>query len=217
MATSVIILSDKSSGSSLLQRLLVSSPRASQVRHTPHHEKETLFWMKAAAALSLPQVQIMGSRAVPMSQVAGETALRSLLSHNAPGQLDGAMNESWVMSAWDRLAAAHGPVFVEKSPHHLHSASALELIERCAARPGADVRLVRLVRDPVDTLYSMWCRWSTDPARRQSEWVRAYRNLQDMRGRLGARLCLVRYEDLVPATVRSCAASASSAGLSHRP
>jgi hypothetical protein len=197
VVTSVIVLSDKSSGSSLLQRLLAGSPGAHLLRHTPHHENESLYWVKAAAALGLPQPTMMDSRVVPMSMNEGRAGVRDLLDRNAPGHPEGPVDENWVMTGWDRLAAAHGPTFVEKSPHHLHSTSAIELIERCAMRPGVDLRVVGLVRHPVDTLYSMWCRWSTPPQDRQHEWVRAYRNLLALKNRWGGRLCLVRYEDLI--------------------
>lgn len=196
-ARCVIILSDKSSGSSLLQRLIASHPDVHVVSRSPHQENETLYWSKAAAALGLPQPRMMDSRVIPMSKREGERALLEFLRDNTGHDWSGPVDEQLVFRGWTALTEHHGPVFVEKSPHHLHSAAALDLIVRYAEASDLDVRVIGLVRHPIDTLYSMWRRWSVDPDRRQHEWARAYGNLVTLRDRLGDRLLIVRYEDLV--------------------
>lgn len=197
MSRSIVVLSDKSSGSTLLQRLLTGHPDVHVVPVTPHQENETLYWAKAAAALGLPQQPIMGSTAVPMSPGRGARTLLELLNANDSCPWTGPVDQELVFDGWERLSRRYGPVFLEKSPHHLHSWSAIELMLRLRDERGADLRFVGLVRDPMDTLYSMWRRWGVVPERRQHDWVRAYSNLLRLAGVVGPDLLLLRYEDLV--------------------
>jgi len=198
VGTVVTILSDKSSGSSMLQAALAAHPDAHTVAVTPHHERETLYWSKAVAALGLEQPRMIDSRMVPMSRAAGEEGVRRLLTDNTTRSWPGTVDLDLVFDGWARLAEDLGPFFVEKSPHHLHTWPALDLMVRFAGeRSGTPMRFVGLVRDPMDTLYSMWRRWGVLPERRQGEWVRAYRNLIRLGNVAGDRLLVVRYEDLV--------------------
>ncbi|MGI8515483.1 MAG: sulfotransferase family protein, partial [Acidimicrobiia bacterium] len=96
------------------------------------------------------------------------------------------------------LPGAHRPVFLEKSPHHLHYRAALSLmLEAESQQPDLAFRFIGLVRDPMDTIYSMWNRWRVPPERSQHDWVRAYQNLLWLQTQVGERMLLVRYEDLV--------------------
>lgn len=195
---SVAILSDKSSGSTFLQRSLARHPDVRLLPHTPHQENETLFWSKATAALGLPQAAMAESRVVPMSLDAGVRGLHRLAADNLGAVPGGPLGESWVFGLWDALATAYGPVLVEKSPHHLHAAATLGLMRRYRESRGAQaLQLVGLVRNPMATLYSMWTRWALVPERRQHEWVRAYENLLRLESELDGGLLIVRYEDLV--------------------
>ena len=90
-----------------------------------------------------------------------------------------------------------GPVFVEKSPHHLHQWAALDLLlEAVRLLPETDFRFVGLVRSPMDVLYSMWRRWRTDPEYFQHHWRLAYENLLRFKQHADGQLLMVRYEDL---------------------
>ena len=62
--------------------------------------------------------------------------------------------------------------------------------------PEIDFRFVGLVRNPMDVLYSAWTRWRTRPETLQHHWSLAYENLANLRGHVGSRLFVVRYEDL---------------------
>jgi len=53
MPTCIAILSEKSSGSSVLQRLIASFARRKTREATRHNEDETLYWTKAASILRL--------------------------------------------------------------------------------------------------------------------------------------------------------------------
>jgi len=202
-ATSVLVLSDKSSGSSVFQRELARYPGVALLPWTPHHERESLFWVKAAAALGRPQVTMRDSRVLPYAARDALDGLRVLARRNLPPAAqveDEALTTgAGLFELWARLVEAHGPVLVEKSPHHLHTWSALELMLEAAERLGERVgfRFVGLVRNPLAVQYSAWRRWRVDPEARQYEWLRAHANLLRLRERLGEALLVVRYEDLV--------------------
>lgn len=197
-ATCVVILSDKSSGSSILQAELRAHPAISGLAHTPHQEGETLFWNKAAALLGRPQGRMVDSSVLPMRPADARRALLKLCVDNLAEFLPPEDDRSLVFEGWRALVMAHRPVFLEKSPHHLHYSSALELLlEAEHASPDITYRFIGLVRDPVDTLHSMWSRWRVPPDLRQHEWVRAYRNLIEVQKATGDKFRLVRYEALV--------------------
>lgn len=204
-ATSVFILSDKSSGSSILQDELLKHGSVNGLRKTPHQEGETIYWNKAAALLGLPQERMIDSRVLPMDAGTARRALEQLCVDNLAGYTPPNDDRELVFGGWRALALAHQPVFLEKSPHHIHFQSALDLIiEADRSNPDIAFRYLGLVRDPMDTLYSMWRRWAVPPDTRQHEWVRAYRNLLAFREGVANRFLLIRYEDLVtdPTVIR---------------
>ena len=64
-STCAMILSDKSSGSSMLQRELAKHPDIRTVGWTRHNENETLYWNKAAIVLGMPHEDLYRSE-LPM-------------------------------------------------------------------------------------------------------------------------------------------------------
>lgn len=202
--TSALILSDKSSGSSVLQRELAKHPAVNIMRKPHHQENETLFWSKAAAVLDLAQPAMIDSSILPMSRSVASEALARLLDDNLDQAGPAPRTAVEVFAAWKRLAAAYGPVFLEKSPHHLHNRAVLELLLE-AQRDLVDLefRFVGLVRNPVDTMYSMWNRWKTVPEAREGEWCRAYSNLLWLKETAPEHTIIIKYEDLIadPATI----------------
>lgn len=194
----VMILSARSSGSSALQNLLTADGLARHVAVTRHYEHETLFWVKAAALLGLPQLRMADTR-LPFSPAQALADLHALLCDNiGPHYRPPADADALVFNGWRDLCLHHAPVFVEKSPHHLHQWSALQLIAASLSRvPEVDLLLVGLVRNPMDTMYSMWQRWRGMPEENERDWLIAYTNLLRLRERLGERLVILRYEDMV--------------------
>lgn len=204
VATCVVILSDKSSGSSILQSELRAHPLINGVSRTPHQEGETLYWNKAVALLGGRQERMLDSTALPMSTAEARRAIVQLCTDNLADFPTPADDHDLVFRGWRALVLAGRPVFLEKSPHHLHYRAALDLLlEAEQSSPDFAYRYIGLVRDPVDTLHSMWSRWRVPPDPRQKEWVRAYRNLADFQARSSENFRLVRYEDLAskPASV----------------
>lgn len=194
----IVILSARSSGSSALQNLLVQSPGARHIDWTPHFENESLFWVKAASVLGRPQIKIADSR-LPLPVEESRAGLRTLLQENiGAAYVPPTEDTALVFDGWRDLCQHYAPVFVEKSPHHLHEWAALELLLESLKRvPEVDVMFIGLVRNPMDTLYSMWQRWRGLPHHNQRDWHTAYTNLLRLRELVGERLLIIRYEDMV--------------------
>ena len=202
MTKSILILSNRSSGSSAVQRLLAQAADLKCVEKTRHHQNESLYWTKAASVLGLPQHDMLDSE-VPIPPAAARQDLFALLQDNVAGYVPPAesqpLTKALIFDGWRQLSAQFGPVFLEKSPHHLLQQSALSLIAEATEALAGEVEfmLVGLVRNPMDVLYSAFRRWKTPPEALQYEWLIAYQNLQDLAARLGDRVVIVRYEDLV--------------------
>ena len=192
----MVILSSKSAGSSALQDLICGCTDGTHVEHTRHVQHETLYWTKAASILGRKQSKIPDSE-VPIPPRKALHDLRTLLAANLPGFDLPSDPEELIFEGWRRLSFRFGPLFVEKSPHHLHQWAALELLIEAVHRlPDVDFRFVGLVRNPMDVLYSMWRRWRADPGNHQHHWMLAYENLRRFEEVVGSRLLVVRYEDL---------------------
>lgn len=193
----IVVLSSKSSGSSILQRILTRFEGAHHVASTRHFESETLYWVKAAAILERPQFAMLDSE-VPIPRARAKTELIDFIRENVGPYEVPVSNVDLVFGGWKRLCRHYGPIFVEKSPHHLHQWSALELIKECMARhPEIDFLIVGLLRNPMAVLYSSWDRMRTPPEENQFEWLTAYRNLLKFQSVVGEKMVIVRYEDMV--------------------
>jgi len=194
----LIVLSSKSSGSSVLQRVLATRPQVRFVDATRHRQYETLFWVKAASVLGRPQVKMLRSE-VPIPRDKARADLVTLLAQNlGPSFRPMASDRDLIFEGWHQLCRRYAPVFLEKSPHHLHQWSALELILECMQQlPDVEFFLIGLVRNPMDTAYSLWRRWRIIPELSQLEWHTAYTNLQKLVALVPDRLAVLRYEDLI--------------------
>lgn len=195
--TCAMILSDKSSGSSVLQRELSKHPDVKHIQKTRHFAGETLYWNKAAALLGMKQVEMEYSE-LPMRQEQAKRDLLKFLRDNISSFEPLLSDEELVFQGWLSLCEQYKPLFIEKSPHHLHYWSALELIDRCRKKyPQITFKFIGLIRNPMDVLYSMWKRWGAIPERAQYEWLRACANLLRFKDVAGDDLYIARYEDLV--------------------
>jgi len=193
----VLVLSDKSSGSSTLQRELVKHPQVHIIRKTIHAQNETVYWNKAVALLGLPHEKLLAS-SLNYTQQQGRELLIQLLRDNLSDFEIPSSDKELIFNGWKKLCETFGPVFLEKSPHHLLSAEALKLICECMdVMPEIDFKFIGLVRNPMDTIYSYWKRWSVDPSETQHEWLGAYKNLEQVKEKVKDKLLVVRYEDVV--------------------
>lgn len=196
-AKCITILSTKSSGSSALQYLLADTLNAQHVTKSRHGRHETLYWTKAASILGLPQINMKNSE-VPIGQAQARDELRQLLRDNLGMSSPLSNDDELIFNGFRLLCEKYGPLFIEKSPHHLHQWAALELLLSGIKRfPEINFLFIGLIRNPMDTLYSMWQRWRNDPELHQAEWVLAYKNLQKYSVLVKEKLFVVRYEDMV--------------------
>jgi hypothetical protein len=211
----ILVLSDKASGSSALQNLLAMVADVRHVEATRHEQSETLYWTKAASVLGLQQVDLIDSE-VPIPADRARLDLETLLADNlGDARFTGTDSDTLVFEGWRALCHRYAPVFLEKSPHHLHQPSALELIEQARSRlPEIDFLIVGLVRNPVDTLYSAWRQWRSPPEQAEHQWAAAYRNLLDLAER-DPTLVVVAYEDMVvdPAVLAPVLEFAGASGV----
>jgi hypothetical protein len=193
----IIILSNKSSGSSACQNLLSKSAEVNNITKTRHFENETLYWTKAASILEMPQRKMLDSE-VPIDKAKAQADLITLLSDNLDSFDPSANADDLIFGGWKLLCQRFSPIFLEKSPHHLLQWSALQLIAECMNRyTEIDFLLIGLVRNPMDTLYSSFKRWKTIPEKGQYEWLIAYQNLLRFKELVGDKLYIIRYEDMV--------------------
>lgn len=193
----IVILSDKSSGSSALQEYFVRYAGGRHVESTRHNKHETLYWTKSASLLLMPQEKMLDSE-VPLAPERARADLIALLRDNLGGVPAASDERDLAFRGWRALCERFAPLFIEKSPHHLHQWSALELLTQCMdASPEIGFLAIGLVRNPIDVVYSSWRRWGSLPEENQHEWLRAARNLQRLVGALGPRLAVLRYEDMV--------------------
>ena len=199
MATTkcIVILSEKSSGSSACQNILAKFGAIHHVASTRHGEFETLYWTKAASILNLPQLDMVDSE-VPVPAQRARTELVEFLQNNVSGFQFPDNDREMIFEGWKSLCRNHQPIYLEKSPHHLCQWSALELMYQCMQEAeDIDFLFIGLVRNPMDTFYSQFQRWRTRPESVQSQWLTAYRNLQRFQQLVGPKLVMVRYEDLI--------------------
>lgn len=193
----IIILSEKSSGSSAFQNLLAQFADISHVSKTRHFENETLYWIKAASILGKPQLKMVDSE-VPISPEKAKVDLISLLSDNLKDYIPQKNDKELITQGWRLLCKQYSPIFLEKSPHHLCQWSAIELIiEHIHKVTDVDFLLIGLVRNPMDTIYSQFKRWKSPPKEVEKQWLIAYQNLLKLREVAGIRLVILRYEDVV--------------------
>ncbi len=193
----LILLSYKSSGSSACQNLLARYPGIHHVSKTRHFEHETLYWTKAASVLRLPQQKMLDSE-VPLSRGTARADIVTLLCENVKGFIPPPDDAELIFTGWRKLCQTFAPVFLEKSPHHLLQWSALELMRDSMERlPDVAFYFLGVVRNPMDTLYSVFRRWKTPPEQAQYEWLIAYRNLLKFRDMVGERLIILRYEEMI--------------------
>ena len=196
-AKCIIILSEKSSGSSACQNLLTKFPEIRHVSKTSYFESETLYWTLAASVLGRPQTKMVDSK-VPFERDTARTALVALLKDNLDEFIPPDSDHELILDGWRFLCKKYSPIFLEKSPHHLCQWSALELIVDCMRELAeVDFLLIGLVRNPLDTIYSQDNRWRSLPEKVQEQWITAYQNLLRLKDIIGNQLVIVRYEDMV--------------------
>ena len=193
----IIILSEKSSGSSACQNLLAKFSNIQHVSKTRHFQNETLYWIKAASMLDKPQLKMVDSE-VPIEREKARTDLITLLRDNLDDWEPPDNDKELIMAGWRLMCQKHSPILIEKSPHHLCQWSAIELIiELISNIKDVDFLLIGLIRNPMDTIYSQYKRWKSSPKKVEKQWFVAYQNLLKLRDVIGEQLVIIRYAETV--------------------
>lgn len=195
----IFFLSGKSSGSSIFQRELLRHPEIISVAATEHTEHETLYWVKAASVLGFPERHFYQSKC-PYPHQYCEEALKKMLQRNASGFKPEGNARDWIYDGWDAMIDHNGPIFFEKSPHHLEQWPALMTFLDYYQQQRRDVVFIAMVRNPMAVIYSTFTRWHSDLFSRQYWWMQAYSNLLTAKQMIPSeKLLLLRYEDFIEA------------------
>ncbi len=219
--TVVILLSDKRSGSTLLQELLCRHPAIQHVTYSPHTYFETHHWLKAACLLGQPPALFDGG--IPYRGYGSRGGARSYLVDcvrgNVPHFVVPSDPEELVFSGWNTLCERFAqPVFFEKSPQHPAHWAALDLMLRWARTASFNVRFLSLVRNPMAVMYSACERFATPPTARQFGWLRCYQNILLFERLVGAaQFHWVHYEALVREPVATLDGVTAFLGLAGAP
>ncbi|MBJ2135081.1 sulfotransferase [Paraglaciecola chathamensis] len=197
--TCVFILSEKSSGSSMLWRALTGALNIQRYPKTKHFESETLFWTKAASLLEKPQLKMLKS-AVPYSKERSRLEIEEFLSVNLAKSFTHYSDRDLVFKGWYELITEFGPIFIEKSPHHLLQVSALDLMLEFKSKYSleVDVKFVGLVRNPYTTICSQVRRWQPKVEQIMEQWKLSYMHLLSLQKKVGSTdIYVLRYEQLL--------------------
>ena len=201
MPTAVILLSDKRSGSTMVQDELTKHSAIRHVDYSPHTYFETHHWLKASVVLNRPDALYSGFRqyAGYGSRENARTYLIDTLKGNMPDYEPPVDDEELIFGGWEALCRTFAqPVFFEKSPQFLAEWCALSLILEWIRRTEMDVRIIGLVRNPLAVQYSAHELFSTEAEKRQFGWLNIQRNLLTLQSMLPReKFRLVRYEDII--------------------
>ncbi len=201
MATVTLLLSDKRSGSTILQDELCKHSGIAHVTHSPHTYFETHHWLKAAVMLDRPGALYSGGRPYQGygTRANARAYMEEVISANVPGFAIPQDDHALIFDGWEALCRQFAkPVFFEKSPQFLAEWSSLHLLMDWMERTKFDVRIIGLVRNPLAVQYSAHELFSTDAETRQFGWLAIQRNLLALRAMVpAASFRLVRYEDII--------------------
>lgn len=199
--TVVLLLSDKRSGSTILQQELCKHAGVKQVDYSPHTYEETQHWLKGAALLDMPGRLYYGHKVYPTykNKAVARTYLVDEIKSNLPDFNCDISDRDLVFQGWEALCRKYAqPVFFEKSPQHIAQWAALSLMLEWIKTTEFRVKVVGLVRNPLSVLYSAEELFLSNPEVRQFGWMDMYHNLIVFREMIPSdKFHLVRYEDLI--------------------
>ena len=196
MTRELLLLSDKSSGSTILEYELLKHSEIEHVKYTSHLDHETLYWLKAAVLLKKSKHLFFGGK-YPFPVSYAKTSILKFLKKNG---VDATKIEtiSDITLGWSNISRSKNKIFFEKSPHHLnHKASTYLLADYANKNPN--LKVIGLVRDPRAVIYSTLDRWYANPYDRQYKWLCSYENLLLFENLISdkSQLIKIRYEDLI--------------------
>lgn len=199
--TVVILLSDKRSGSTMVQEELCRHPAIQHVAYSPHTYYETHHWLKGAVVMGMPHPIFADGKTYPGygSRKGARRYLIDGICGNVPEFPISKADGELVFGGWDALCARFAqPVFFEKSPQYLAQWAALSLLLQWMQSTDYQVRLIGLVRNPLAVMHSAQKLFFTEPETRQFAWAQSYRNLLSFSAMLQpGQIRIIRYEDII--------------------
>ncbi|PQB04243.1 sulfotransferase family protein [Aureitalea marina] len=199
--TVVILLSDKRSGSTMLQDALCAHSQIQTVRYSPHTYLETQHWLKGAVILEKDQSDFHGNKVYSGygSAKNARIYLKDELNGNLPDFNLTTDDSSLVFSGWEAICEEFAkPVFFEKSPQVVAHWGALALILEWMQITKFRVKIIGLVRNPLAVQYSAFKLFRSLPVKRQFGWLSGQKNLVRFAQAIDpASYYQLRYEDLV--------------------
>ncbi|MBA4058619.1 MAG: hypothetical protein C0490_28140, partial [Marivirga sp.] len=194
----LVLFSTKCAGSSAFQTYLEKNYNVKTLEHSVHFEKETLYWTKVASVLGLPQEPMHRSQ-IPYSPQRSNELLDSFLQKNGMVKKDRTITKEEYFEYFFLISQRTGLHIIEKSPHHLYNESNIQLIREFSEyiNDRAEVYLIGLIRNPLDTIYSAWTRWGFNCRAFEREWHKSYMNLRQVGEASNMSLTIFRYEEIV--------------------
>lgn len=201
MTQSIIILSDKSSGSTILQNQLAEHPDISHLEKTEHQGFETLYWLKATYMLRDHDDQNFFPKKQKYTRKEAREKLLELIKENCSDFDESDLSDIEIIDkGWEALSKKSASVFIEKSPHHLPHRAVIDVMLESLKRQKQDFLIIGLIRHPMAVLYSSWERWHSSPQRAQWRWYYCAKNLDYLAQSLPKEnFILIKYEDLTTA------------------
>lgn len=201
MTKVVVLLSDKRSGSTMLQTELCKHRHIQHVDYSPHTYFETHHWLKAAVLLGQPEQLYHGSSVYKGygSRANARTYLLDCVSTNVPDFCPPKTDRELVFAGWDALCERYcQPVFFEKSPQVLAHWASLSLLLEWMSSTTHEVKLVGLTRNPMAVMHSAEKLFHTAPNERQYGWLDIQKNMLAVASMVPAgSFHHIRYEDMV--------------------
>lgn len=196
MTRELLLLSDKSSGSTILEYELLKHSKIEHVKYTSHQDHETLYWLKAAVLLKKSKYLFFGGK-YPFPVSYAKTSIAKFLKYNG---VETKKIESIddINLGWSKLSKKKNKILFEKSPHHLNHRASIYIIADYVNK-NKDVKVIGLVRDPRSVIHSTLKRWYANPYNRQYKWLYSYENLFLFESLISNKnqLIKIRYEDLI--------------------
>lgn len=201
MATVTLLLSDKRSGSTILQDELCKHSGIAHVEYSPHTYFETHHWLKAAVMLDRPGHLFSAGRSYQGygTPANARAYMEEMIVKNVPDFKVPEDNHALIFDGWEALCKRFAnPVFFEKSPQFLAEWSSLHLLVDWMQKTEFDVRIIGLVRNPLAVQFSAHELFSTEAESRQFGWLAIQRNLLALQAMVPTNAFrLVRYEDII--------------------
>ncbi|MBH07764.1 MAG: hypothetical protein CMP71_01515 [Flavobacteriales bacterium] len=199
--TVLILLSDKRSGSTMLQNSLCQHGNIQTVAYSPHTYLETHHWLKGAVILKSNNVLFSNNISYRGygSRKNAKIYMIDLLKKNISKFNTKVCDEDLIFNGWEELCNKFCKnIFFEKSPQYLANWASLSLILKWMKKTEYDVKIIGLVRNPQSVQHSAQKLFGTDPEKRQFAWLKSYKNLIAFKNLINHNNYLeLKYEDLV--------------------